>query len=104
MCWCPISTARLRIFSYLGKDDLLNIGRLSPRLVPDELWALVEPLLPQFEARPQGVGTAPLPCPHGVHRDRVRAEQRVDRSTSPTSTADALLSAEDDGEQQRVNP
>ena len=35
--------------------------RLSLRLVPDELWGLVEPLLPQFRPRPQGGGTAPLP-------------------------------------------
>ncbi|MGW4720368.1 IS5 family transposase [Nocardia sp. NPDC004260] len=33
---------------------------MSKRLVPDELWALVEPLLPQFTARPQGGGTAPV--------------------------------------------
>ncbi|WSY64535.1 IS5 family transposase [Nocardia sp. NBC_00881] len=32
---------------------------MSKRLVPDELWALVEPLLPEFTARPQGGGTAP---------------------------------------------
>ena len=33
---------------------------LSRRLVPDELWALVEPLIPGFGARPQGGGTAPV--------------------------------------------
>ncbi|UED85075.1 transposase [Streptomyces profundus] len=33
---------------------------LSLRLVPDELWELVAPLLPPFPARPQGGGTAPL--------------------------------------------
>ncbi|MCM3884966.1 IS5 family transposase [Frankia sp. R82] len=33
---------------------------LATRLVPDDLWALVEPLLPGFEARLQGGGTAPL--------------------------------------------
>ncbi|WP_208898193.1 transposase [Streptomyces incarnatus] len=32
---------------------------LSKRLVPDELWRLVAPLLPSFAARPQGAGTAP---------------------------------------------
>ncbi|MDE1675553.1 IS5 family transposase, partial [Nocardia gipuzkoensis] len=32
---------------------------MSKRLVPDELWAMVEPLLPKFEPRPQGGGTAP---------------------------------------------
>ncbi|WP_202950073.1 transposase, partial [Streptomyces acidiscabies] len=32
---------------------------LSKRLVPDELWELVAPLLPSFVARPQGGGTAP---------------------------------------------
>jgi transposase len=26
-------------------------------LVPDELWALIEPLIPGFTARPQGGGT-----------------------------------------------
>ncbi|WP_231896870.1 IS5 family transposase [Mycobacteroides stephanolepidis] len=31
---------------------------LSLRLVPDELWALVEPLLPVQRVRPQGGGTA----------------------------------------------
>ncbi|WAL69651.1 IS5 family transposase [Amycolatopsis cynarae] len=34
---------------------------MSLRLVPDELWALVEPLIPEFTPRPQGGGTAPLP-------------------------------------------
>jgi transposase len=29
---------------------------LSRRLVPDELWALVEPLIPPAKARPQGGG------------------------------------------------
>lgn len=33
---------------------------LSRRLVPDELWALAEPLIPSFAARPQGGGTAPV--------------------------------------------
>ncbi|WP_433208740.1 IS5 family transposase [Nocardia sp. CA-107356] len=28
--------------------------------MPDELWALAEPLIPRFEARPQGGGTAPV--------------------------------------------
>ncbi|GHF98764.1 hypothetical protein GCM10017567_11930 [Amycolatopsis bullii] len=32
------------------------------RLVPDELWVLVEPLVPEFRARRQGGGTAPLPA------------------------------------------
>lgn len=32
------------------------------RLVPDELWMLVEPVVPEFRARPQGGGTAPLPA------------------------------------------
>ncbi|EIV92290.1 transposase [Frankia sp. QA3] len=33
---------------------------LAVRLVPDDLWELVEPLLPRFETRQQGGGTAPL--------------------------------------------
>ncbi|MFD5430299.1 IS5 family transposase [Streptomyces sp. NPDC127084] len=33
---------------------------LSQRLVPDGLWELVAPLLPSFNSRPQGGGTAPL--------------------------------------------
>ena len=37
------------------------VDRLSLRLVPDELWVLVEPLIPRFRRRPQGGGTAPLP-------------------------------------------
>src|SRR3954466_4301988 len=32
------------------------------RLVPDELWVLVEPLVREFRARRQGGGTAPLPA------------------------------------------
>jgi transposase len=36
------------------------VDRLSLRLVPDELWALVEPLIPGFEPRAQGGGTAAL--------------------------------------------
>ena len=35
--------------------------QLSLRLVPDELWELVQPHLPKFRPRPQGGGTAPLP-------------------------------------------
>jgi transposase len=33
---------------------------LSRHLVSDELWALVEPLIPPFTPRPQGGGTAPV--------------------------------------------
>jgi transposase len=33
---------------------------LSLRLVPDTFWEIVEPLVPQFDPRPQGGGTAPL--------------------------------------------
>ncbi|MFB7919490.1 IS5 family transposase [Streptomyces sp. NPDC056061] len=33
---------------------------LSRRLVPDELWELTAPLLPEFTSRPQGGGTAPV--------------------------------------------
>ncbi|WP_369142114.1 IS5 family transposase [Streptomyces sp. R44] len=33
---------------------------LSQRLVPDDLWDLVEPVLPSFHSRPQGDGTAPI--------------------------------------------
>lgn len=34
-------------------------SQLFRRLVPDELWALAEPLIPRLTARPQGDGTAP---------------------------------------------
>ena len=33
---------------------------MSLRLVPDTFWEIVEPLVPQFDPRPQGGGTAPL--------------------------------------------
>lgn len=33
---------------------------LSRRLVPDELWELLAPLMPKFASRPQGGGTAPV--------------------------------------------
>ena len=36
------------------------VDDLSQRLVPDELWALAQPLIPGFERRPQGGGTAPV--------------------------------------------
>ena len=32
----------------------------SERLVPDNAWAVVEPLIPRFAARPQGGGRAPV--------------------------------------------
>jgi len=32
------------------------VDELSRRLVPDELWALVEPLIPAAKTRPQGGG------------------------------------------------
>jgi transposase len=34
---------------------------LAARLVPDEFWSLVEPLIPPFAPRPQGGGRAPAP-------------------------------------------
>jgi transposase len=39
---------------------LAVVDRLSLRFVPDELWALAEPLIPAFEPRPQGGDAAPL--------------------------------------------
>ncbi len=33
---------------------------LSRRLVPDRLWAVIGPLVPEFGPRPQGGGTTPL--------------------------------------------
>lgn len=37
------------------------MGRdLSQRLVPDDLRAMVEPVLPSFRSRPQGGGTTPI--------------------------------------------
>jgi transposase len=33
---------------------------LSLRLVPDSLWEIVEPLIPEFVPRRQGGGTAPI--------------------------------------------
>ncbi len=36
------------------------VDDLSRRLVPDELWALAEPLIPGFKPRPQGGGTGPV--------------------------------------------
>ncbi|WP_408649255.1 IS5 family transposase [Streptomyces herbicida] len=35
-------------------------GDLSQRPVPDDLWAMVEPVLPSFRSRPQGGDTAPI--------------------------------------------
>jgi transposase len=36
------------------------VDGLALRLVPDALWDIVEPLIPRFEPRPQGGGTAPV--------------------------------------------
>ncbi|WP_064059888.1 IS5 family transposase, partial [Rhodococcus rhodochrous] len=36
------------------------VDALSSRLVPDALWEIVEPLLPEFRARPQGGGRAAI--------------------------------------------
>lgn len=36
------------------------VNDLSLRLVPDALWEMVEPLVPQFTVRPQGGGSAPV--------------------------------------------
>ncbi|OKA05183.1 IS5 family transposase [Amycolatopsis regifaucium] len=33
---------------------------LSRRLVPDRLWTVIGPLVPEFDPRPQGGGTTPL--------------------------------------------
>ena len=44
--------------------------------MPDELWALVEPLIPTFRLRAQSGGTAPLDDRAGVHGGRVCAEQQ----------------------------
>jgi transposase len=38
----------------------LVVNDLSQRSVPDELWALDEPLIPGFTARPQAGGTTPV--------------------------------------------
>ncbi|MEU1226191.1 transposase [Streptomyces sp. NPDC005828] len=35
-------------------------GDLSARFVPDDLWAMVGPVLPFFRSRLQGGGTAPI--------------------------------------------
>lgn len=44
----------------MGGDATARRGaELSRRLVTDELWRTVEPLLPSFTSRPQGGGTAP---------------------------------------------
>ncbi|KLL11095.1 hypothetical protein BL254_14665 [Protofrankia sp. BMG5.30] len=44
--------------TYLVMDVMEN--SLALRLVPDDLWERVEPLLPRFETRRQGGGTAPI--------------------------------------------
>lgn len=36
------------------------VAELSLRLVPDTLWEIAEPLIPEFSARPQGGGSAPV--------------------------------------------
>src|ERR1044071_9062056 len=41
-------------------NDRVVVDKLAPRLVPDELWELVAPLIPRFTPRRQGGGTAPV--------------------------------------------
>jgi hypothetical protein len=43
---------------------LAVVDRLSLRLVPDELWALAEPLIPAFAPRPQGGGRGATASPY----------------------------------------
>ncbi|MFJ9933776.1 transposase [Streptomyces virginiae] len=50
LAWSRPATAP---WSFLGGD-------LSQRLVPDDLRAMVEPVLPFSRSRPQGGGTAPI--------------------------------------------
>lgn len=45
--------------SWSGMINLVA-DSLSRRLVPDDLWTLVAPLIPGFVARPQGGGTTPV--------------------------------------------
>jgi hypothetical protein len=61
----------------LGPQCLTVADQLSSRLVPDELWELVEPHLPRFQPRPAGRRHCAAAGPAGLHRDRVRADQRV---------------------------
>jgi hypothetical protein len=65
------------------------VDRLSLRLVPDELWALAEPLIPVFEPRPHRSGGRSC----GVHRERVRADQRVCVAGSATIVRGAFQTA-----------
>lgn len=39
---------------------MIVLSDLSIRLVPDELWEIVGPLIPEFAPRRQGGGTAPV--------------------------------------------
>nr|WP_238352355.1 transposase [Kribbella solani] len=43
-----------------GNGSSGGVSALSKRLVTDELWSVVAPLLPSFSSRPQGGGTAPI--------------------------------------------
>src|SRR5262245_13556937 len=56
----------------------------SERLVPDGLWEIVEPLLPEFEPRPQGGGNGSAGSACGVHRCGLRADHGV-RVASPVA-------------------
>ena len=66
------------------------MSSLGLRLVPDELW---EPLVPRYPEQRQGRRDGTVGRPGGVHRDRVRADQRLcvaasaDRVRVSSSTA-----------------
>jgi hypothetical protein len=55
------------------------VKELSLRLVPDAFWEIVEPLVPESDPRPATPGRRDRAAGQavGIHRDRVRADQRL---------------------------
>lgn len=58
----PSSRDAARANEYLGRHLIRGLGRLPvvwgivERLVPDELWVLLQRVVPEAPSRPQGVG------------------------------------------------
>jgi len=77
-----LGAVKRRLSASGGLSEPLS-SAVVERLVPDALWEIVEPLIPRFAARPQGVERAGRrSC--DLYRDRVCADKWV-RVAAPSA-------------------